>query len=658
MGARRPASGRAARTTVALTVSLLAATLIAIPATLISATPAFAAERVPGIDVSKWQGDVDWTKVATTPVRYVIMRATIGNTASTARSVDPKYLEYLAGATANGLVVGAYHRANVGRADADATREANFFVHNAQIAAGDVLPVLDIEETHGLSIAEMQDWVREWVQRVFARTGVKPLIYTSPHFWLANMGNTRWFADHGYPLWIAHWGVSAPSVPADNWGGNGWTFWQWTSTGHVAGIAGNVDRDRFDGSSLGRGKIASLEVTPRVGGAIDGARIHCGGGSTTCDRLANPDTVVALSATPGPGATLLRWTGACSAAGASPTCDVPMRGTKEVSAVFGYPVRVGRQGTGDGTITSTPVRLDCGTTCTAAFAAGSTVTLTATADSASTFTGWTGPSCGSGPVCSFSVSAHTDVAATFTSVVSVEEDGAGTRYAWGRTTDPHAIGGSYRWERRAGASATYDFSGGTVTLFTVSGPAMGKTRVRIDGAVTGTFDGFARTLSTGVKRRFEGLGPGAHVLSVEVLGTKRPAAVGTRVAVDALRWGGQTRSDPPASSVHWATVVDAGASGGASAISDARGASAKLAFTGTGVALRTQRGPGMGKAEVWVDGVLRKVVDLYAPAKSFATVPLASELADGPHTVRIVVLGSHRAASSGSAIVIDRWLVL
>jgi hypothetical protein len=176
--------------------------------------------------------------------------------------------------------------------------------------------------------------------------------------------------------------------------------------------------------------------------------------------------------------------------------------------------------------------------------------------------------------------------------------------------------------------------------------------------VTGTFDGFARTWSTRVKRRFQGLGPGAHVLSVEVLGTRRPAANGTRVAVDALRWGGQTRSDPPASSVQWATAVDPGASGGTSAISDARGASAKLAFTGTGVALRTQRGPGMGKAEVWLDGALHEVVDLYAPAKSFATVPLASELADGPHTVRIVVLGSHRAASSGNAIVIDRWLVL
>jgi lysozyme len=279
---------------------------------------------------------VDWAEVATSPVRYVIMRATIGNTASAARFVDPKYVEYLAGASANGLVVGAYHRANVERADQDATSEANFFVNNAQIAGGDVLPVLDIEETHGLTVAEMQDWVREWVQRVFARTGVKPMIYTSPNFWTSNMGNTPWFADHGYPLWIAHWGVSSPSVPAGDWGGRGWTFWQWTSTGHVSGITGNVDRDRSAGSSLIRGKIASLEVTPASGGVITGARIDCGGGATACSRLGNPDTVLTLAATPDPGATLLGWTGACGAAGSAPTCDVSLLGAKEVSAVFGY----------------------------------------------------------------------------------------------------------------------------------------------------------------------------------------------------------------------------------------------------------------------------------------------------------------------------------
>jgi hypothetical protein len=109
--------------------------------------------------------------------------------------------------------------------------------------------------------------------------------------------------------------------------------------------------------------------------------------------------------------------------------------------------------------------------------------------------------------------------------------------------------------------------------------------------------------------------------------------------------------------VRWATVADVEASGGAVAVSDARGASAKLAFTGTGVALRTRRGPGMGRAEVWLDGALLKVVDLYGTAKAFATVPLVSELADGPHTVRILVLGTHRAASSGNAVVVDRWLV-
>ena len=652
VGARRPVTHRRHRAGIALLLSLVSAVLVAVPA-----SPASAAVRVPGIDVSKWQGDVDWAAVATTPVRYVIMRATIGNEPSKARFVDPKYAEYLAGATANGLVVGAYHRANVGRADDDAIREANYFVNNAQIAAGDVLPVLDIEETHGLSIAEMQDWVREWVRRVFARTGVKPMLYSSPHFWLANMGDTRWFADHGYPLWIAHWGVPAPSVPAENWGGNGWTFWQWTSTGHVAGIAGNVDRDRFNGTNLLRGKVASLEVAPPAGGVITGARIACGGTAQTCSRLANPDTPLTLTATPDPGASLLRWTGECSVAGSAPSCEVTALGAKTVSAVFGYPVEIERQGSGDGTVSSSPSRLDCGTTCTASFAVGSTVTLTAEPDSASVFAGWSDGCTGGAPVCSFSVDAPTTVVATFDSVVSVEQDGPGTGFAWGRAADPRAIGGSYRWERRAGASATFAFTGGAVTVFTISGPAMGKGRIRIDGVTAATFDGFATALTTGVKHRFDGLGPGAHELVVDVLGTKRPASAGTRVAVDALRWGGQTHANPSPESEAWATAANPSASGGTYAKSDARAAFAKLSFTGTGVSLRTLRGPAMGRAEVWLDGALVKVVDLYAAVPAFAVISLAPGLADGPHTVRVVVLGTHRAASAGNTVAVDRWLV-
>lgn len=608
--------------------------------------------RVPGIDVSKWQGDVDWAAVASTQVRFVIMRSTIGDTASTPLSVDPRYGEYLAGATANGLVVGAYHRANVGRGEGDAEDEADWFVDLSQIEAGDVMPVLDIEETHGLGVLEMQDWVRTWVTRVHARTGVRPMIYSSPYFWRANMGDTTWFATRGYPLWIAHWGVEDPDVPAQRWDGHGWTYWQWTSTGSVNGIATAVDRDHFLGSNLRRGRIASLTIAPRSGGTVTGARIRCGGGDLRCTRLANPDTTWTLTATPDPGAALLGWTGACTAAATSPTCDVLALRDVAAAATFGYPLSVELLGTGGGTVLSSPAGVDCPTDCQETVAAGTTVTLTADPDSASAFDGWGGPCAGTDPTCTVDVSAVTDVTATFGSVVSVEEDGAGTGYTWGRAVDGRAIGGSYRWERRAGASATFPFSGTGVTLFTRSGPAMGEARVAIDGAVVATIDGYASEAG-GSKRRFGGLAAGDHELTVTVLGTKRPAARGTRVAVDALRWGGTLRPEP-AGPATWGSIATAD---GTAAISEVPRASARFRFDGTGVWAEVLRGPGMGRAELWVDGAFVRTVDLYAANQGVARLDVASALADRSHVVRLVVVGTHRSASTGSAVALDGWVV-
>jgi len=650
VGSRRTsAGGNRARTAAVSAVTLIAAVLTLVPAPAAVA----AGTRVPGIDVSLWQGDVDWTAVASTPTRFVIMRATRGNA-----YVDPRYSTYLAEASANGLVVGAYHRAKVGNAPGDAKEEADHFVDVAQNAAGDVLPALDIEHHNGLTVPQLTEWVRTWLARVYSRTGVRAMIYSSPYFWRTYLGDTTWFADHGYPLWIAHWHVPSPLVPAGDWGSRGWTFWQWTSSGRVRGIGPNVDRDRFNGTRLLRGRIASLTVAPAAGGTITGARIACGGAATKCTRLANPGTVITVAAAPHPGASLLRWTGACSAAGSSPTCDVTALGNKSVSAVFGYPVTVELNGSGGGVVSSSPTKIRCGTTCTASFAAGSTVDLTARADSASAFTGWAGRCTGLNPVCSITVSSPTRVLATFDSVVSVEQDGPGTAFAWGRATDGAAIGGSYRWERRAGASATYAFTGGAVTLFTISGPMMGRGRISIDGAAVEPFDGYARSFVTGVTHRFSRLGPGPHTLTVMLLGTGRPAADDTRVAVDALRWGGRVHADPSPESVAWAAVTNPSASGGSYAISDARDASARLRFQGTGVSLRTLRGPSMGRAEVWVDGALSRVLDLYSPSAAFATVRLAAGLADRAHTVRIVVVGTHRSASSASRVAIDRWLVV
>src|SRR5262249_23666686 len=129
----------------------------------------------------------------------------------------------------------------------DAVAEADHFVDTAGWVGGELLPVLDLEQTGGLGTAALQAWVKTFLDHVYARTGERALIYLSPSFWSSKMGNTQSFATGGYKmLWIAHWTTaSTPTMPASNWGGNGWTFWQYTSDGTVPGISGRVDLDRY-----------------------------------------------------------------------------------------------------------------------------------------------------------------------------------------------------------------------------------------------------------------------------------------------------------------------------------------------------------------------------------------------------------------------------
>ena len=95
----------------------------------------------------------------------------------------------------------------------------------------------------------------------------------SPYFWRTNLNDTRWFADNGYEvLWVAHWHVAVPQPPAENWGGKGWTFWQYTSDGVVPGISGRVDLNHFNGTDLTRvtyGANFALASTAAVGGSVE-----------------------------------------------------------------------------------------------------------------------------------------------------------------------------------------------------------------------------------------------------------------------------------------------------------------------------------------------------------------------------------------------------
>ena len=187
---------------------------------------------LPGIDVSHWQGAIDWDGVAGDGVEFAFIKATEGGDYT-----DPRFAANWAGARQAGVVRGAYH---FFRPQTDAMAQAAHFLRTVPLAPGDLPPVLDVEVTDGRSLDVVAAGVRTWLQEVERATGRRPIIYTRASFWTAQMGGGY----GGYPLWVAHYGVASPNIPS---GWSGWTFWQHSDAGRVDGIAGDVDLNWFNG---------------------------------------------------------------------------------------------------------------------------------------------------------------------------------------------------------------------------------------------------------------------------------------------------------------------------------------------------------------------------------------------------------------------------
>jgi lysozyme len=241
---------------VLLIASLLVLGLVAGPA------PAQGGTKAIGIDVSRFQGVIDWPTVAGSGIRFAFVQASRGNGADcTVRpgqcGPDPYFAANRLAAASVGIRVGAYHRAfangaTVTDARADALVEANIFIAAVgSLQRGELIPVIDAETPFtGMTSTTLRTWLRVFVKRVTKKLGRKPMIYTNASSWSAT-GNTTEFAKAKYPLWVAEWGVSRPTVPANNWAGRGFWVWQYTSSGSVPGISGRVDMDRL-GKKLGK----------------------------------------------------------------------------------------------------------------------------------------------------------------------------------------------------------------------------------------------------------------------------------------------------------------------------------------------------------------------------------------------------------------------
>ncbi|MFP5351074.1 MAG: GH25 family lysozyme [Actinomycetota bacterium] len=231
---------------------MLIASLLGALFPVVGAGPAGAQDYLLGIDVARYQGTIDWNQVAESGQGYVFQKATEGVTIT-----DPTYTRNRSGAAGVGIPFGAYHFAfaqggSIEAAEADAVAEANYFLSVADPAPGELIPVLDLEKNpEGMPARRLIAWTRAWLGTVEAGLGVKPFIYTNPNFWETQFGNTDAFALEGYPLWIAHYtSAASPRVPANDWAGRGWAFWQYTSCASVPGISGCVDHNRFEGTDL------------------------------------------------------------------------------------------------------------------------------------------------------------------------------------------------------------------------------------------------------------------------------------------------------------------------------------------------------------------------------------------------------------------------
>jgi lysozyme len=243
--------------------TLAAGAAALICAALVGLAPgnAAAGTRATGIDVSRFQKTIDWPSVAAAGVSFAFVQASRGSGADCTVKpeqcgADPYFAANRPAAESAGIRVGAYHRAfasggTVADARADALAESDVFLTAVgSLQAGELIPVLDVETPFtGMTATTLRTWIRVFVKRVNKRLGRKPMIYTNATSWAAT-GNTTEFAKAKYPLWIAQYGGSKPGVPAGNWAGHGYSVWQYTSSGSVPGISGNVDMDRL-GAPLG-----------------------------------------------------------------------------------------------------------------------------------------------------------------------------------------------------------------------------------------------------------------------------------------------------------------------------------------------------------------------------------------------------------------------
>ena len=191
-------------------------------------------DKIYGIDVSQYQGDIEWDSVHTInneiAIDYIFLRATMGEKAK-----DSKFAENWKEVKKKNKLRGAYHYF---RPNENSIKQAINFINTVKLEPGDLPPVLDIEEMpRSQSMDSLKSGLKRWLVRIEKHYNVKPVLYSGDKYFADFL--EKEFAD--YTLWIANYNfwVEKPKKH--------WNFWQFSERGSVKGIKGSVDLNLYNG---------------------------------------------------------------------------------------------------------------------------------------------------------------------------------------------------------------------------------------------------------------------------------------------------------------------------------------------------------------------------------------------------------------------------
>lgn len=188
-----------------------------------------------GLDISHYQGEINWTEMKTIydiyPINYVFIRATMGSF-----STDKRFNKNWKESRENGFIRGAYH---FYRPDENSTVQAENFIRNVDLKKGDLPPVLDIETMpKNQPMVRLVEGLKNWCSIIESHYGIKPIIYTSDKY------HQDFLIEHfdDYIIWIANYNFFVENMQPH------WDFWQFTEKAQIKGTREKVDVNIYRGT--------------------------------------------------------------------------------------------------------------------------------------------------------------------------------------------------------------------------------------------------------------------------------------------------------------------------------------------------------------------------------------------------------------------------